>query len=167
MKFSTIIKRVHRAARSAIAGLAISAALLGYPGGTPQPAAVPAVAPVVVSAPAEAPLPVPAPPSPAPVQGHAMVSVAVVSHGSVASSLAVQWFAPMLAQATFDSALQSFLGFISKILILLGIAVVFYGGWMVSQGKTSEGVTALVGGFIIAGAVLVIRVFAKITGTNF
>jgi hypothetical protein len=96
-----------------------------------------------------------------------MVSVAVVSHGSVSSFLAVQWFAPMLAQATFDSALQSFLGFISKILILLGIAVVCYGGWMVSQGKTSEGVMGMVGGFLMAVAVLILRLFAQFTGTTF
>lgn len=83
------------------------------------------------------------------------------------SLVGVAGWSPLFAQATFDSAVQQFLGFISKVLILLGIAAVCYGGWMVSQGNTSEGVTAMIGGFLMTSAVLVVRLLAAATGTPF
>ena len=77
------------------------------------------------------------------------------------------WFGPILAQATFDSALNSFIGFLAKILLLIGVAVVALGGWLISQGKNSDGVLAIIGGFIIAAAIPIVRLLAQMTGTSF
>lgn len=74
---------------------------------------------------------------------------------------------PIFAQTTFDSALRSFLEFLTKILVLIGVALVFYGGWLIGQGKTAEGVLCIIGGFVIAAAVPIMRMLAEMTGTTF
>ena len=163
MTCSSIIKKVHRAARAALAGFAVFAALLGYPGAEHHN---PPAASVLAAAASQ-----PGTPSSARLLAAALRSAAFAAipsgHSSVAGILAPQVFGGMFAQATFDAALESFLGFISKILLLLGVAVVFYGGWMVSQGKSSEGVLAILGGFIIAAAIPIVKLLAQFTGATF
>jgi hypothetical protein len=73
----------------------------------------------------------------------------------------------MLAQATFDTALESFLQFIGKVLLLIGVAMIFLGGWLVSQGKTTEGLLAITGGFITSSAILIVRALAGMIGSTF
>lgn len=83
-----------------------------------------------------------------------------------ASFAAPSWFVPVLAQATFDSALTAFVAFLSRILLLIGIAVVAYGGWLISQGKNADGVMAIIGGFVIVAAVPIIRLLASMVGSG-
>lgn len=73
----------------------------------------------------------------------------------------------LFAQATFDTALESFLRLLARVLLLIGVAMVFFGGWLVSQGKTTEGVLAIIGGFIVAAAILIVRTLAAMIGSTF
>lgn len=73
----------------------------------------------------------------------------------------------LLAQASFDSALTSFISFLTRILLLIGVAVVALGGWLIAQGKNSDGILAIIGGFVIAAAVPIVRLLAQITGSSF
>jgi hypothetical protein len=171
MKFSAIITKVHLAARTTIVVLAISAAVLDYPGAKPRKPTAEAAVLVRPTARAVTAAAVGAGASRggllAPGWGVAFLASVTFSHVPGGPLVALQSLSPILAQATFDAALQSFLGFLAKILILIGIAVVFYGGWMVSQGKSSEGVLAIIGGFLIASAIPILRLLAQFTGTTF
>lgn len=167
MKVIALIKTLHRGARTGIAGFAISAAVLGYPGAENRQPAVASWALVSTTVhPATL-----ASGSPSTLRmrtvAFSFTTVAALVPAAMPSLAGAAVISPLFAQATFDSALQQFLGFISKVLILLGIAVVCYGGWMVSQGKTAEGVTSIIGGFLMTSAVLVVRLLAAANGTSF
>lgn len=75
--------------------------------------------------------------------------------------------APILAQATLDEPLRRFLEFITKVLLLIGLALVVFSGWLIGQGKTDNAVLCIVGGFVIAAAVPIMRMLAEMTGTTF
>ncbi|CAG0995503.1 hypothetical protein ARNL5_03586 [Anaerolineae bacterium] len=73
----------------------------------------------------------------------------------------------LFAQATFDTALESFLRFLGRVLLLLGVAMIAFGGWLVNQGKTIEATLAITGGFITASAILIVRALAGLIGSTF
>lgn len=167
MKVTALIKTLHRGARTGIAGFALSAAVLGYPGAENRQPATASLALVSTTV----PLATWAAGSASTLQvctvAFSFTTVAALVPAAMPSLAGAAVFSPLFAQATFDSAVQQFLGLISKVLILLGIAVVCYGGWMVSQGKTSDGITALIGGFLMVSAVLVVRLLATYIGSPF
>ncbi len=63
----------------------------------------------------------------------------------------------LLAQSTIDPSIDRFLEFIAKITMLVGISVVFMGGWKIHRGEAGDGILAIIGGFIIALAVPIIK----------
>ena len=74
----------------------------------------------------------------------------------------------ILAQADPTSAIQSFKTLLAKILLLVGISTIAYGGFLIAkQGQTLEGILCLVGGFLIALAVPIITYFASLGGIQF
>jgi hypothetical protein len=73
----------------------------------------------------------------------------------------------ILAQAAPDVPINNFLGFLSKIMLLCGVVAIFWGGWKTSRGETAEGVLAIIGGFIIALAVPILRYLGSLGGVTF
>ena len=73
----------------------------------------------------------------------------------------------LLAQASPDTAIQSFLAFLAKVMLLCGVVAIFWGGWKISRGETADGLVALVGGFIVALAVPIIHYLASLGGVTF
>lgn len=73
----------------------------------------------------------------------------------------------LLAQTSIDLPLNNFLAFLSKIMLLIGVVMIFYGGWKIHRGETSEGLLAIVGGFIVALSVPILRVLAGFGGISF
>jgi hypothetical protein len=74
----------------------------------------------------------------------------------------------ILAQADVNSAITSFTTFLGRILLLIGIVIIAWGGWQVARrGEHADGLIAIIGGFIIAMAVPIIRFFASLAGISF
>jgi hypothetical protein len=74
----------------------------------------------------------------------------------------------ILAQADVNSAITSFTTFLGRILMLVGIVIVAWGGWQVARrGEHADGLIAIVGGFIIAMAIPIIKFFASLAGLSF
>jgi hypothetical protein len=71
-----------------------------------------------------------------------------------------------LAAVSVDDAIKQFIEFLSRIMMVIGIAVVFYGGWKIHRGEVEEGVLALIGGFIVCLAVPIIKVLASYAGIS-
>ena len=69
---------------------------------------------------------------------------------------------PLLAQASPDAAIVRFLEFLAKILMLVGVVMIFYGGWKIHRGETQEGLLAIVGGFIVALAIPIMKFLISI-----
>ncbi len=65
----------------------------------------------------------------------------------------------MLAQASPDAAIDRFLEFIAKVMMMVGAIMIFFGGWKIHRGEISEGLLAILGGFIVALAIPIIRFF--------
>ena len=72
---------------------------------------------------------------------------------------------PMLAQASLDASVDRFLAFLAKVFLLLGALVIAYGGYLLHQGRVSEGLLGLLGGFILALAIPMMRFFIQIAGS--
>jgi len=73
---------------------------------------------------------------------------------------------PLLAQTSMDSSITSFLDFLTKVGMLVGVVAIVYGGWNISRGETERGLVALIGGFIIATAVPIVKFLAGLGGTT-
>lgn len=74
----------------------------------------------------------------------------------------------ILAQTDISTQITSFKAFLAKILLLIGVAVVAYGGYLISrQGQTLEGIICMIGGFIIAMAVPILTWMAALGGITF
>jgi|ERR1017187_2117934 hypothetical protein len=73
---------------------------------------------------------------------------------------------PLLAQTSMDSSINSFMDFITKVNVLIGVVVIVYGGWNISRGETERGLVSLIGGFIIALAVPIMRFLVGLGGTS-
>ena len=59
----------------------------------------------------------------------------------------------LLAALAFDTAVDTFLNFLTKILLLVGIVIMLWAGWSIHEGKIREGIMALIGGLIVALAI--------------
>lgn len=66
---------------------------------------------------------------------------------------------PLLAVGAAEPDIELIFGFLSKILMLVGIVMIFYGGWKTHRGETSDGILAIIGGFIVSMAIPIIRYF--------
>src|SRR5438067_7004258 len=74
-------------------------------------------------------------------------------------------FVLFLAQADPNAAIETFKALLAKILLLIGVAVIAYGGFLIArQGHTIEGILCIIGGFIIAIAVPLITYMAQTVG---
>ncbi|PWU19878.1 MAG: hypothetical protein C5B50_05460 [Verrucomicrobia bacterium] len=74
----------------------------------------------------------------------------------------------LLAQADPNAAIDSFKLLLAKFCLLIGVAVIAYGGYLIArQGHTIEGVLCIIGGFIIAIAVPLITYLAQNVGITF
>ena len=68
----------------------------------------------------------------------------------------------LLAQIATEPPLESVLQFLGKIMMLVGVVMIFQGGWKIHRGETSDGILAIIGGFIVAMAIPIIRYFFSI-----
>ena len=75
-----------------------------------------------------------------------------------------RWLKPMLAQASPDQAVTRFLDFLAKIFLILGSLIIAYGAYLIHQGRVAEGLLGLLGGFILALAIPLMRFFLSIAG---
>lgn len=73
----------------------------------------------------------------------------------------------ILAQIAGGPDIQSFKAFLAKILLLVGVIIVAYGGWQIAHGRQSEGLLCLVGGLLMAMAIPLITFFASLYGISF
>jgi hypothetical protein len=80
--------------------------------------------------------------------------------------ISTQFLVPILAQASFDTAVQRFLDFLAKVFLILGAMVIAYGGYLIHQGRVAEGLLALLGGFILAMAIPLMRFLLSLAGVN-
>lgn len=71
---------------------------------------------------------------------------------------------PLLAQVSIDGAVDSFLVFLAKIFLILGALVIAYGGYLIHQGRVSEGLLGLLGGFILALAIPLMKLLLQMAG---
>ena len=69
---------------------------------------------------------------------------------------------PLLAQVS-DPPFAQFEAFISRVLVIIGIALIAHGGWLIGHnGETGRGMMSIIGGFILVAAV--VNAFAKMNG---
>lgn len=68
------------------------------------------------------------------------------------TSMAPPLEALTLAQVPVDTLVEKGVTNISKITILLAVAGISYGGYMVTRGEVSQGILAIVGALILAFA---------------
>jgi hypothetical protein len=74
----------------------------------------------------------------------------------------------LLAQTDPGTLIDAFKVLLAKILLLVGVAVIAYGGYLISrQGQTIEGILCIIGGFIISIAVPLITCLALQAGITF
>lgn len=71
---------------------------------------------------------------------------------------------PILAQATIDRPVENFLSFLTKLFLILGCLLIAFGAYLTSQGRFPENWLPLVGGFILALAVPLMKLFLQWTG---
>ena len=65
----------------------------------------------------------------------------------------------LLAQAAAEPPIEPVLQFLGKIMMLVGVVMVFYGGWKIHRGETEDGILAIIGGFIVAMAIPIMKYF--------
>ena len=74
----------------------------------------------------------------------------------------------LLAQTDPSTLIDTFKLLLAKFLLLVGVAVIAYGGYLISrQGQTIEGILCIIGGFIISIAVPLITYLALQAGIPF
>ena len=74
----------------------------------------------------------------------------------------------LLAQTDPSTLIDTFKLLLAKILLLIGVAVIAYGGYLISrQGQTIEGILCIIGGFIISIAVPFITYLGSQAGITF
>ena len=74
----------------------------------------------------------------------------------------------LLAQTDPGTLIDTFKVLLAKLLLLVGVAVIAYGGYLISrQGQTIEGILCIIGGFIISIAVPLITYLALQAGITF
>jgi hypothetical protein len=87
-----------------------------------------------------------------------------VGHGPVTSPAgAGVWNSGMtlLAQASapsFDPLIDLF----GKLFLVVGAVAIVRGGWMISRGEPESGLVSIIGGFVIALAIPIIRYFFSV-----
>ena len=79
-------------------------------------------------------------------------------------TVSVNFLKPMLALASPDQAVSRFLDFLAKIFLILGSLIIAYGAYLIHQGRVAEGLLGLLGGFILALAIPLMRFFLSIAG---
>ena len=72
----------------------------------------------------------------------------------------------MFAQASFDTAVQRFIDVLAKVVLILGCLVIATGGYFIHQGRVSEGLLGLLGGFVLALAIPLMRFLLVSAGVN-
>ncbi len=73
----------------------------------------------------------------------------------------------MLAQVDPNSAIDTFKNLLAKFLLLIGVCVICYGGYLIARGHQLEGIMCIIGGFLIAIAVPIISYLAQLGGITF
>lgn len=63
----------------------------------------------------------------------------------------------LLGQASLDASIDRFLEFLAKIMMLVGVVLVAYGGIKIHRGESADGLMAIVGGFVVAAAIPIVR----------
>ena len=63
----------------------------------------------------------------------------------------------IFAQTDIDQSIDRFLAFLANVMMLIGVVMVFYGGHKIHRGDASDGLMAILGGFIVALAVPIMR----------
>ncbi len=70
------------------------------------------------------------------------------------------------AAVNIDQPVDNFLNFLTKIFLIVGSLVIAYGGYLLHQGRVSEGLLGFVGGFILAIAIPLMKALIGLsTGT--
>ena len=83
-------------------------------------------------------------------------------HSILASTLII------LAQVDPNAAIESFKLLLGKLLLLVGVGVMAYGGYLVSrQGHLMDGILCIIGGFLIAIAIPLMSYLASLSGITF
>ena len=99
------------------------------------------------------------------VFGILILSPAAASAAMAVSSGLGQWVKTrglglvVLAQAAAEPSMDPIISFLGKVMLCVGGVMIFAGGWRVHKGENSEGLLAIVGGFIVAMAFPIIRYF--------
>ena len=84
----------------------------------------------------------------------------VGGHSALANSIPI-----ILAQAAnIDGAIDDFLRFLGKLLLIIAVAMLIYAGLLAHDGKTREAVFALIGAFILSVAVPAARIIFNLSG---
>ena len=73
---------------------------------------------------------------------------------------------PVLAQATIGAAVTKFLDFLAKVFLILGALIITYGVLLIHQGRVSEGLLGLLGGFNLALAIPLRKYLLTVAGVN-
>lgn len=92
----------------------------------------------------------------------ASVEAAASAPPSPAGFVAMGGVMPILAQAAAEPNFEPIYAFLSKVMTLVGVSVVFYGGWKVHKGEPEAGIMAIIGGFIISMAIPIIKFFSTL-----
>lgn len=74
------------------------------------------------------------------------------------------WIQPILAQAAGVPGIDGFLDFLAQICIIIGVVVIATGGYLIAlRGRIEEGLLCIVGGFILAAALPIMRYLVTLT----
>lgn len=73
----------------------------------------------------------------------------------------------ILAQVDPNAAIDSFKNLLAKFLLLIGVVVLCYGGYLIARGHQLEGIMCIIAGFLIAIAVPIITYLAQLGGISF
>lgn len=70
----------------------------------------------------------------------------------------------VLAQASIDGAIDNFINLLGKILLLVGLVMLIWAALLAHDGKVRESIYAIIGAFILALAVPLLKLIFGIGG---
>ena len=71
---------------------------------------------------------------------------------------------PLLAQASPEGPVDSFLSFLAKVFLILGAIVIAFGGYETSRGRVLEGLVSTLGGLMLSLSIPLMKWLLHITG---